>query len=77
MSEPATMIAGWREIGKICGHYEPKKISVDLSINGQLVLDRMDKLSDRELIDIIQKARTEGIDQSDLLPLLPDTEPSP
>ena len=24
MSEPATMIAGWREIGKLCGYYEPR-----------------------------------------------------
>lgn len=67
MSEPATMIAGWREIGKLCGYYESKKIDLNVSVNGTVMLDRMNKMSDAELIKIINEASALGVEQADLL----------
>lgn len=65
MSEPATMIAGWREIGKMCGFYEPKKIDLNVSVNGSLILENMNKMSDEELLKIIHDAEAGVQDDGD------------
>lgn len=53
--EPASMIAGWREIGKMCGYYEPVKHRIEVSVNGSIALDRMNRLSDAELLRLISE----------------------
>ena len=55
MAEPANMIAGWREIGKMCGYYAPVETRVKLDVSGNLVLDKMNSLSDAELLKIISQ----------------------
>jgi hypothetical protein len=67
MSEPATMIAGWREIGKLCGYYEPKKVDVNVNVNGSIVLENMNKMSDADLLKIINEAAAAGVEQASLL----------
>ena len=66
MAEPATMVAGWREIGKMCGYYEPTRHKVDVNVQGNIVMQRLDKLSDAELLKLIQsssgEAETDGDD---------------
>lgn len=54
LSEPATMVSAAREIGKLCGYYEPKKIDISLNVNGSVRLDQMSKMSDAELLKIIE-----------------------
>jgi phage terminase small subunit len=53
MSEPATMVSAAREIGKMCGYYEPTKIQVDVNLRGQV---KFEQLSDQELFAMIEKA---------------------
>lgn len=53
MAEPANMIAGWREIGKICGYYAPVEHKVKVDVTGNIVLDKLNALSDAELLKII------------------------
>lgn len=60
MAEPATMVSGWREIGKMCGYYEPKKVQVDVSVTGNIVHERLNRLTDAELLKIIQGQGPEG-----------------
>ena len=55
MSEPATMVSAAREIGKLCGYYEPKKLEVNLSVDGAVQLEKMNKLTDAQLLEIINK----------------------
>lgn len=55
MSEPATMIAGWREIGKLCGYYAPVETKVKVDISGDVTMRTLNQLSDAELLDLIQK----------------------
>lgn len=57
MSEPATMVSAAREIGKMCGYYEPKKVQVDISVNGHV---KFEQLSDTELFAMIDKAAKEA-----------------
>lgn len=55
MSEPATMVSGWREVARMCGYYEPRKVQVDVNMTGASVMDRLNRLSDAELLKIIQE----------------------
>jgi len=54
MAEPSSMIAGWREIGKICGYYAPVEHRMKVDVSGNVVVDRLNSLSDAELLKIIQ-----------------------
>ena len=55
MSEPASMVSAAREVGKMCGYYEPVKTQVNVTVNGQVSIDRMNRLSDDELLKIIEQ----------------------
>ena len=55
MSEPASMISGWREIGKICGYYAPVEHKVKVDVTGNIVLDRLSSMSDAELLNVISQ----------------------
>lgn len=50
--DPVAMIAGWREIGKICGLYEPQKTKVEVSVNGQVMIQRLQTMTDEELLQL-------------------------
>lgn len=51
-AEPSSMVSAAREIGKMCGYYEPQKIRVEHSlVEG---IQRMDRLSDEELLEVIR-----------------------
>jgi phage terminase small subunit len=54
LQDPVAMIAGWREIAKVCGHYEPTTKRVDISINGQMTINRLAELPDHELAKLIE-----------------------
>jgi phage terminase small subunit len=56
LAEPSTMVAAAREIGKMCGYYAPVETRVKLDVSGNVVHQRLNSLSDAELIKLI----TEG-----------------
>jgi phage terminase small subunit len=66
MSEPASMISGWREIGKICGFYAPVEHKVKVDVTGNIVLDKLNSLSDAELLKIISSGTSPVVQE--LLP---------
>ena len=53
--EPVAMIAGWREVGKMCGFYEPKKVDIKVSMQGQVLLQRLNSMSDQELLAMAEE----------------------
>lgn len=53
MAEPATMVSSAREIGKMCGYYAPTEHRVKVDVSGNIVLDRLNQMSDAELLKII------------------------
>lgn len=55
MSEPASMVSAAREIGKICGFYAPVEHKVKVDVTGNIVLDRMNSMSDAELLKVISQ----------------------
>lgn len=53
-AEPATMVSAAREIGRMCGYYEPKKVQVDVNVQGSIAMGRLNALSDADLLKIIE-----------------------
>ena len=53
-ADPLTMIAGWREVGKMCGFYEPTKAKIEVSVQGQVLIQRLNALSDEELLKLAE-----------------------
>jgi phage terminase small subunit len=58
VSEPASMVSGWREIGKMCGYYEPVKHVLDVNITGDVTVRQLNGMSDADLLKIIKGAET-------------------
>lgn len=57
MAEPSSMVSAAREIGRLCGYYEPKKVDVNVTLNGTI---RYDQMTDAELFAMIEKATREA-----------------
>lgn len=55
MSDPQTMIIGYRELGKACGHYEPQKIEVSHNHTGTVRIDQLNQMSDEDLMKLIEE----------------------
>jgi phage terminase small subunit len=49
-ADPLAMIAGWREVGKMLGFYEPTKVAMSVTVGGQVLLSKMNTMSDAELL---------------------------
>jgi phage terminase small subunit len=60
-ADPAAMVAAWREIGRACGFYAAQPIKVDLNVSGQAVMNKMNALSDAELLKIISAGQTAAL----------------
>lgn len=54
INEPGNMISGWREIAKMCGYYAPVEKKVTIDHNGSPLMQRLNQLSDAELLKMIQ-----------------------
>ena len=59
-ADPAVMVAGWKEIGRLCGHYEPTKTQIEVSVNGQVMLQKMTAMSDEELLRLASEDATDA-----------------
>lgn len=53
MAEPATMVSAAREVGKMCGYYEPIKHTLDVNIKGDVTVRQLNAMSDADLLKII------------------------
>lgn len=61
MSEPMTQIAGWREIGKLCGYYAPEVKQLNVTVGAKRVVSQLEVMSDQDLLAMIEKD-TEAIE---------------
>jgi len=60
-AEPLVMVSGWREIGKMCGFYEPTRAELTVTIEGKRALARLESLPDAELLRLVQEG-TDAVD---------------
>ena len=54
-ADPTAMIGGWREIAKVCGHYEPTKQELIITFRGQNTLRQMEQMTDEQLLKLAQQ----------------------
>lgn len=52
LADPVAQIMGWKEIGKICGFYAPEVKRIELSDGAKNYLQRMEQMSDDELLKL-------------------------
>jgi len=65
MSEPASMVAAWREVAKICGYYAPETKQINLSINGAVQVSQIENMSDEELVKAILEGESVRVEDDD------------
>lgn len=53
MAEPSSMVSAAREIGKMCGYYEPVKLQVTHNHQGEVAVRQLNAMSDSELLKLI------------------------
>lgn len=74
LGEPASVIAGWREVGRLCGYYEPVTVKHQVTVDGKVMVDRMNRMSDAELFRIIQENAAQIASTQEALPAPEDVE---
>lgn len=52
-ADPTAMVGAWREVGKMCGYYEPVKKTIDINING-VITQKIERMDDDTLLKIIR-----------------------
>lgn len=57
MAEPATMIQGGRELGKMLGYYEPEKVQVEISHSSQDFQNQLRTLTDAQLYELLEQEK--------------------
>ena len=62
VSEPHSVITGWKTIGQMCGYFEPVKVNVRFAAGEHPTMKQMNRLTDAELLKVI----AEGV-SADLL----------
>lgn len=53
MAEPSTMVQAWKTIGQMCGYFAPVEHRMKVDVTGNIVVDRLNGMSDAELLKVI------------------------
>lgn len=53
MAEPASVINGWKTVGQMCGYFEPVKKKLEITVKGQIAMQKMELLSDEDLLKLL------------------------
>lgn len=63
-ADPATMIKGWTEVGKILGHYAPEVKKVEITDNQKRLQSKFTAMSDEELLRVIEGEATVVVEEA-------------
>ena len=55
MSEPATMIQGWKVVAQMCGYMAPVETRLKVDVTGNVTMTRLTQMTDAELLEMIEK----------------------
>lgn len=64
VADPHALTGAWREIGKMCGFYEPVKHRIDVNVTGNVTMERLKTLTDAELLELAEGEIIEGESRS-------------
>lgn len=54
LADPVALTGAFRELGKICGFYEPVKRTIDINISGNVTMKRLESMSDADLLKLVK-----------------------
>ena len=54
LREPSAMVSAYRNVAQICGYFRQEEAKPVKAGDGGEVLDRLNRLSDKELVDLIE-----------------------
>lgn len=57
-ADSGNMIAGWREIGRMCGYYAPEVKKIDINVTAKRIVDKLETLSDSDLLQMVEESRS-------------------
>ena len=58
LSEPASMVSAARELGKMCGYYAPVEVKMKVDVQGNIVANQLNSMTDAELLEAITRGQT-------------------
>lgn len=60
--QPACMISGWKEIGRMCGFYEPEKREITLSVSSQQLVEQIRTLPRERLLELMAQEQAPAVE---------------
>lgn len=75
--DPNAMITGWKTVGQMCGYFEPVKRRLDINVTGSIQMNRMNAMSDAELLRVIQQGAAAELELLEHTPAPGDDEDGP
>lgn len=54
LADPVALTGAWREVGKMCGYYEPVRRAVDINLSGTITMKRLESMDDASLLKLIK-----------------------
>jgi hypothetical protein len=55
------VIQGWTRVGQMCGYFEPVKRRIDVNVTGNVLMGKLNALSDADLLKVIQEGVTNDL----------------
>ena len=52
LSQPSSMISGWKEVARMCGYYEPERREILLTTDSKLLLEQIQTLPKAKLLEL-------------------------
>ena len=52
LSQPSSMISGWKEVARMCGYYEPERREILLTTDSKLLLEQIQTLPKTKLLEL-------------------------
>lgn len=51
MRQPSSMISGWKEVGRMCGFYEPERREITLSVDKKEIMREIQEMDTKDLLE--------------------------
>jgi hypothetical protein len=58
LSQPSSMISGWKEVARMCGYYEPERREILLSVESKNLLEQIQTLPKAKLLELWHEHET-------------------
>lgn len=54
LGDPTALTGAWREVGKMCGFYEPVRKNININVSGGVLVGKVERMDDATLLAIVR-----------------------